>query len=132
MLADQELLGGSILRPLNTTLARNSWMNIPSPFLQIIQEYGNGKFVNYFSLFLKGDGEIFKKDKTYEVHYLSGPQTTKDEYEFLKNLELDRPVQKNPGCCMSTKLVNILNQGASKIVVSDFDYYHQKVLGVIE
>ena len=122
MLADQELLGGSILRPLNTTLAENSWMNIPSPFLQIIQEYGNGKFVNYFSFFLKGDGVIFKEDKTYEVHYLSGPQTTKDEYEFLKNLESDRPVQKNPGCCLSAKLVNILNQGASRIVVSDFDY----------
>ena len=29
ILADQQFLGGSILRPLNTT----SWMNIPNPFL---------------------------------------------------------------------------------------------------
>ena len=84
-------------------------MNIPSPFLQIIQEYGDGEFIDYFRFNLWGDDKLFKQDKKYEVHFLSGPQTTKDEYEFLKDLESKWSVLRNPGCCMNEKLVNILN-----------------------
>lgn len=126
MVGNHDLLGGSILRPLNSS----TWKHIPSPFLQIIQAYGDGEYVDYFTFVLWGDDNFTKNDKKYEVHFLSGPQTTKNEYDYLKTQ--DKWSVEDPGCCMNEKLAQILGTGASRIVISDFEMKHKKVLGVIE
>ena len=126
-LSDHDLMGGSILRPLNSS----TWKNIPSPFVEIIQGYGDGEYVNYYNFVLWGDEKFFKQDKKYEIYFLSGPDTTKDEHDYLDSLNTKWSVE-NPGCCMNENLAEIIERGASKIIITDYETAHQKILGVIE
>ena len=120
-LIDQDMLGGSILRPLNTS----NHHKIDTPFLQAIMEYGDGQNIRYFKLNVTGDGYYTKSDKLYEVWLLTGPETTDNELNSLKSINDTKADFK-----MTEKLMDTMWKSAFRMYVSDGD--HEIFLGIVE
>jgi len=60
----------------------------------------------------------------YEIHMLSGPETTKDEFEFLSkinNTNQDDKKIMEAKCCMNDTVFDIMKKGAFRLVYIDDD-----------
>jgi hypothetical protein len=70
---------------------------------------------------LKGSGEgIFNYDSSYyEIYLLSGPDTTKDEFETLVSLNQTNINIDKPGSSLDDNLWAIMQKGAFRMLFFD-------------
>ena len=94
---------------------------LTTPFLQAVQEYGASPTVDFFRFLLQGSGEgIFNYDSSYyEIYMLSGPDTTKEEFDILVSLNQTTVNINKPGSSLDDNLWSIMQKGAFRMLFFD-------------